>query len=386
MLVTEEKMKFNRDCSLLSISSMLLIVCFAAVSVYSQSESVFDTSNNHYKEGMKYLEEGELEKGKAEFEKAIQLEKKFAPAYEGLGNYYLEKESLAQALENFKKSKKYDSNYAPAHIGIGKVYYLENNHKKARGFFNDATKKRKFYNSNEAFFYLGYCYVRDQKLKKAAEIFKKGLAWEPDDSKLTEAMENVSKIETALSGLPKQLHPIALSEAITRADAAALVVNRLGLEHVFEKDTLVQQAAFTPPSPLMGKPESIADYKMGKDITGDYWACSYIEKMLTLGLMENYPDEEFKPVEKLTRANFAVLIQNILVKAYDDPSLATRYLERESEFADIPSTHYAYNAAVLTVSRGILKPESDGRFGILNNVSGAEAILAVRKLREQFAK
>ena len=380
-------MRINRDQKGFPHIIWFLIVCLFAIPLHALPESPFDTPINHYNEGMKYLKVDELEKGRAEFEKALQLNKKFAPAYEGMGNYYLAKKSLQEALANFNQAKKGDKNYAPGYTGMGKAYYLQGNYKKAQSLFKDAIKKPAGYNTTEAYYYLGFCYIKEEKLDKASEIFSQGLAFKPDNPALIEAMENLSRIKTALFGLGKEVHSLALAESITRADAAALVVTQLGLERVFGKDTLLRQTTFVPPKPLMGKQKSPnTEYQMGKDIKDDFWARSYIEKMLELGLMENFPDEEFKPEEKLSRASFAVLIQNILVKAYEDPSLATKYLDRESEFADLPSTHFAYNAAVLVVSRGILKPKSDSRFGVLDNVSGAEAILAIRKLREQFTK
>ena len=173
--------------------------------LFADPESVFDSAENHYKEGMKYLEKGELEKGKNEFEQSLKIDKKFAPAYEGIGNYYLQQGQLDEALKQFETSKKRDGSYAPAYIGIGKVYYLKGNSKKAKGYFKDATGKRRFYNSPEAFYYLGYCELKEEKFDDAREAFEKGLAWEPGDKMLTEAMANLNRVQTVLPGFASKI-------------------------------------------------------------------------------------------------------------------------------------------------------------------------------------
>jgi hypothetical protein len=97
--------------------------------------------------------------------------------------------------------------------------------------------------------------------------------------------------------------------------------------------------------------------------------------------MEMYPDHTFHPDELLTRAEFALLLQNIFILVSGDPSLATRYFGETSHFPDVNSTHPAYNAIVLCVERGVLKANTDGSFGLTANVSGADALLTIRDLQ-----
>jgi len=91
-----------------------------------------------------------------------------------------------------------------------------------------------------------------------------------------------------------------------------------------------------------------------------------------------YPDHTFRPDELMTRAEFALLIQNILIMETHDESLATKYFGEESHFPDVNSSHPAYNAIVLCVNRGIMKTKMDGSFGMTDYVSGADALLTIR--------
>jgi hypothetical protein len=115
-----------------------------------------------------------------------------------------------------------------------------------------------------------------------------------------------------------------------------------------------------------------------------HWARAAIEKVLTLGVMEPLPDGSFGPNESVNRADFAMLLQQFLVAYLNDPSLPTRFVGSASPFPDVSGSHYAFNAVQVATSRGILSAEMDGTFGLTKPVSGADALLATRKLKEQL--
>lgn len=92
-----------------------------------------------------------------------------------------------------------------------------------------------------------------------------------------------------------------------------------------------------------------------------------------------YPDGGFGPDRPVTRAEFAQMMQGLMVLESGDRSLATRYFGEASKFPNMRADHFAYNAAVLCVQRGVLQPEDDGRFEPDRPVSGAEAVLGIKK-------
>lgn len=119
----------------------------------------------------------------------------------------------------------------------------------------------------------------------------------------------------------------------------------------------------------------------------DSWAKHDIEKIINLPIrgLQPFPDHTFKPKELTTRAEFANMIEDIIVIITDDEKLRTQFLGETSHFPDVRSDHFAYNSINVCVTRGILEAKGmDGAFGLDDNVNGAEALLAIRKLRDNL--
>ena len=115
------------------------------------------------------------------------------------------------------------------------------------------------------------------------------------------------------------------------------------------------------------------------------WARGYSEKVLACGILEVYPDGGFHPDETLTRAELAATMQMILVEAFRDPSLATKYIgETKADFSDLSPQSPFYNPVRLMTSRGIMKGKMDGTFGVEDQVPGAEALEILRRLKAEL--
>ena len=97
--------------------------------------------------------------------------------------------------------------------------------------------------------------------------------------------------------------------------------------------------------------------------------------------MDLYPDNKFEPNEQLSRAGYAVICQRLIKIVTHDDSLDTKYIGEKSHIADLRSDHFAYNSIMVCIERGIMSLELDGSFGIKRPVSGADALLVIRKLK-----
>jgi len=105
--------------------------------------------------------------------------------------------------------------------------------------------------------------------------------------------------------------------------------------------------------------------------------------MLNLGVMEAHKNGRFLPDEPVHRSDFAWLVQNILLKVQRREDLATQFVDSSSPVSDVSKGAYYFNSVMLATTRGILKADFDsGNFHPNATVSGAEALLALRKLRE----
>ena len=93
----------------------------------------------------------------------------------------------------------------------------------------------------------------------------------------------------------------------------------------------------------------------------------------------------FKPDIGLTRKEFALILEDVLIKLTGDQKIATAYFGQErSPFPDVRPSDAWYNAALNATTRGIMEPELSGEFRPNDLVDGAEAILAIRVLRQRM--
>jgi hypothetical protein len=175
---------------------------------------------------------------------------------------------------------------------------------------------------------------------------------------------------------------IALADPITRGELAVLLATELQIEtHLRKRRPELFDVSFRPPGspvPALPQPETPQDL-------GSHWAKNAVELVLRLRLMEAYPDRTFRPEEPVTRVSLAMTLEHVLAVVTNDTGLKTRHVGQQSPFPDVRSDHFAFNAAVVTTTRGLMEAERpSGAFRLANPVSGPEALLAMRKLAELF--
>ncbi len=101
--------------------------------------------------------------------------------------------------------------------------------------------------------------------------------------------------------------------------------------------------------------------------------------------MEAFPDRTFRPADQVDRATYAMTIQEILVVASGDETIRRRFIGSVSPFPDVRNDHFAFNAAMVVTTRGLLEAEmQSGAFRLTDPVSGPDALLSLRKLAELF--
>ena len=194
--------------------------------------------------------------------------------------------------------------------------------------------------------------------------------------------EIIQKIRRAAPGTKIGMK-IALINEIDRADLAVLLMEELRLMTLLEKKRpKVYDTGFkAPDDPTKMAREGVAGLSAITDI-GSHWAKNWIEEIVQAKGMEPYPDHTFRPDSKVNRAEYAQVMQNVLIMATGDETLATRYVGEPSRFPDVNSSHFAYNACALMVDRGIMTAETlSGEFDLKGTISGADALLSIRKFQ-----
>ena len=352
-------------------------------------ESPLDSAANHYQRGLASLAAGDARTAQAEFERARVLDPDYPGAYAGDALVAMVRGDFWRARKEIEKSLHKDSDFIDAHIAKGRVvteegwvrrYPVKEWLQEALASYRKARQKAP---DNPAIYYhQGHTYLRALDLEAARESFTRVLELNRGPL-VAPAMAEVEKIQMIERGSPgSQMGvKIGLVPQLTRAELAVLVLEELKLPDLMRRrPSSIREPAFRAPQ------EAGEATPVPTDLAGS-WARTWIEDVLGLGIpgLEAFPDGTFRPDQPVTRANYALANQGVLILLTGDGSLSTRYVGEASRFPDVRGDFYAYNAIALNAERGIMSADKvSGRFRPEAPVSGAEALLIIRELQNAF--
>lgn len=379
------------------------LALFAGCAERRAPESLMDTPQHHVYNGMRSFEKGKLNEAEREFNMALELEPKYGPARVGQGLVsgarYVEvedeeeKEKLYDlAFTSLKKGKRYaeeDSQKVQAYVGYIRVHSMI----RGKGWLDDAEDSFDYAvavdeEAPAPYYYMGEAYKQAYEFDRAAGMYTKVLDLDSEYSaEANRSWELVQKIQRAAPGTATGKR-IALVEAISRADVAALFVEELKLDEIYEKlDVKTYDTSFKPPQGLEMQTQTVVKLPPATDIN-DHVLRHDIESIIRVGVrgLEPYPNHTFRPDQKVTRASFAMMLEDILIRASRDEKLATRFIGNASPFPDLRSDLPYFNAVMVCTTTGMMKAVDvrTREFRPLEPVSGADALLAIRVLKEQL--
>jgi hypothetical protein len=175
---------------------------------------------------------------------------------------------------------------------------------------------------------------------------------------------------------------IVFDDAIDRTDLAMLLEDELCLRkrlNVLRPD-IFSKYYNSDMSAVAGGPHIPSDIN-------NHRGRGQITAVIPLGLsgVDIFPNGFFYPDRVLTRAQFAMNIQDVLILLLGDPDIATRHVGAISRFTDVRTDFYAFNAVTLCVEEGIMVMNEDsGSFKPTATVSGIEAFETIRRLARKL--
>jgi len=390
-------MKMTIRISALLVPALLLSACGPK----RTAQGLMDDPRTHSDRGKQYYDKGELDRAKSEYRLALELDKNFAPALGGLAMVKASERDFDSAEDLASKAvSKADDKLPDGYIAKGVVIAEKGKGGKNAEWFEDAEKAfRKAIKidgqSGEAYYRLGNAAAwaslsaaRDEEyvelIRKSGDAYRKTISI--DRVYATEAnaaWSRVQKVERALPGT-RVGRKIAMVDSISRADAAALFMAELQIDRILARSRGAKfDTGFKAPvDPMVVKGDD-AKKAIASDIKG-HWAENFIVDAVGLGIrgLQVQPDGKFLPGQSLTRAEFAFLLEDVLMIALNDKTLATKYIGAPARFTDVAASSPYSNAIDNMVDKNILQGESDGSFGALKPVSGADALLAIRTIKE----
>jgi len=363
-------------------------------------KGMMDTPEYHQLQGDKQLMQGNFEAAKRSYNLALGLNSGHSKSQSGLsvalanlasGNVtenaktqVLERgtDLLESALDNATdKGEK-----ARVHSNGVRFYVTLQRPKadwfdKAKDHFEEAVSLTP--NNPEPYFFMASAEAGRLDYDQAVSLYKKVLSFAGAyQVEADQQLAQIQKIQRALPG-SRFGRQLANLSAITRADTAALLLAELRLDRIFVAKAQANGPSFhAPASQAKMVTSSVSLMPQVTDLTGHPLKDS-VELVVTLGLKGLEPDaaHKFHPSAELSRAEFAMVIQSILAKINGDDSIESQFVGEPSPFSDVKASRWYYNAVRTVVSRGLMRPSSSGRFDPMGKVSGADALLAVRNLK-----
>jgi len=352
-----------------------------------KSESALDTPEHHYSTGVRLFDQADYEGALKEFQRAVALDPDFAPGHAGLGLVYGQKRAFSQAYESLDKARGLQKPpMIVAQIMKIRVLSMERNEgwlDEAESAYRAAQKTDP--NNAALHYYMGKAYRVGLDFDKAAERFRAVLDLNKEHTGDAEReWKLVQKIQRAAPGskIGKQ---IALIDTITRADVAALFIEELNLDRLYEKRGKSFDTAFKAPGQSF-QPDKIVAMEPATDVATHPLKAD-IDTVVKLGVrgLEPSPDHKFEPSKPITKAEYAIMLEDIMIRITNDDKLATQFFGQKSLFPDVRPDLYYFNAAMILSSRGILEADkTTGEFGATQPVSGADALLAIRMFKESL--
>ena len=110
------------------------------------------------------------------------------------------------------------------------------------------------------------------------------------------------------------------------------------------------------------------------DVKGDRWSVTAISYMSDLGILKGYPDGTFKPEAPITRAEFA--------------AMAARFADLkggEKTFTDLAPTHWAYDVVRKAAGAGWIEGYPDGSFKAEKSITRAEVVSITNRMLNRKA-
>lgn len=366
-----------------------------------KAEGYMDDPPTHFKQGMKYWDAGEFTKAEEHFNLAKSLDPKYAPAYSGLALVTAQKAKTAKTVKEMDdlfddavdladKAQGLDDKVAVVFIAKGIVLTMKYEGKPAKEWLSKVedqyAKAIKIDpNSAEAYYRRGVCYKKAYEFSKASADFRKVLDMNKEFTVQADAeWELVQKIERAAPGTDVG-RKIALVDKISRADVAALYVSELGIDKLVQKRRPKEyNTSFEAPDDARKfEADKVVAAKEVTDID-NHWAKNFIMDIVGLNIrgLEPYPDHTFHPQELVNRGEFAMMVEDAIIAILGDPSLSTKHIGTESRFPDVNPSHPSYNAVCNAVDKNVLDAQMNGEFGLDKSVSGPDALLAIRKIKD----
>lgn len=156
----------------------ILIVVFVLASCGVSKERATQ-AQAHYKLGVSYLSENNLQPAFLEFQKAIELNPENKEFYNALGIVYLRLQDTTRAEESFRKATRIDDSYSEAFNNLCYLKYIQRQYDKAVEFCKKAISNPLYPTPEKAYHNLAKTYYRLKRYDEAEASYWEAIRRSP---------------------------------------------------------------------------------------------------------------------------------------------------------------------------------------------------------------
>ncbi len=329
-----------------------------------------DEAARFYKEGLGYLHENELVQAELSFNHALEIQKDYAPAYEGLSRVYFQHGQFGKAKDLAVKSLKLNKNWLPARIIKARIYLAEGDYDLSRDELLLALKQTGSLKlpslKSTIHQLLARNYLLQRNFTEAEKQLKAALALKANNKEALTALHEIEEDLACLRGKQEGILELAAKLIITRADFAENLFYELKDQNNFQTVNLEND-----------KLPIAHDVRQGRQA---YKAVHFCLKNKLLPLL---PDSTFRPDDKVDRAEAAIFLKNILSLVRSDSVYQNGPFSAKKPFYKDVAEMDVYYRDVQTVTYFNLMPASiDGYFRPQEFISGLQGVKIINKLKE----
>ncbi len=272
-------------------------------------------------EAKRAAEEGDAEKSKAAYLRALEYSPRLKAAHTALARQFIKEKDFHSAFMHMKAA------------GDDRV--------------EDAALLREF---ADALYKAG-------QWSRSLEIYEQIVAIEPQDKAAKDRSDQI-KNRLGVVDLPDQYAAIASTPVLIKEDAAALI----GVQF---REALAEINAKTP---------------IIVDITVS-WAQRYIVKVASLNILEVYSNHTFQPKKALNRAEFADALSRLIeVLRKAGRKLMPQLPIDRIRIVDVPQEHFYFQPVAQAVAYGLMELGPDRTFRPEQPITGREAVRMIELL------
>ena len=362
---------------------------------------VLDTPEHHWRTGNTFLDDRDYGPALRAFDTALELDPDYAPALSGRavvaagnGSSDLALPLLDEALDNARDDRELllvSTAGLRLHALLARAGAEDEEtvldltgdlYEEAQEILADDAGKTLRREEPALHYYRAESLLAVYRFQEAADLYARVVA-------MREGMEDRADarwrfVQDVVRAAPRTLvgKHIALVDALSRADLAALLREELGADRFFARTRDKSAHTFSPPR----APGAVTSPLMPRDLDGHPLSADIVQ-VLDYGLrgLMVYPDGLFRPDQPVSRVELAMVLEDVAAQASRDDGLRTRFIGRQSPYGDVRADHAAFNAVMFCTTGGLMQVGVvDGLFRPLAPVTGVEAVLAVHGLREQL--